>query len=55
MGGKVSIEEKLTGLPVFYNVNFGHGTPIGILPIGVRVELDCENKTITFWESATVI
>ena len=51
----VSIEEKLTGLPVFYNVNFGHGTPIGILPIGVRVELDCENKTITFLESATVI
>lgn len=55
MGGKVYIKEKLTGLPVFYNVNFGHGIPIGILPIGVRVELDCENKTITFLESATVI
>lgn len=51
----VSIEEHLTGLPVFYNVNFGHGTPIGILPIGLRVELDCENKTITFLESATVL
>ncbi len=50
MGGKVYIKEKLTGLPVFYNVNFGHG-----IPIGGRVELDCENKTITFLESATVI
>lgn len=46
-------EENLKDLPVFYNVNFGHGFPIGILPYGVNTELDCNNKTITLLESAT--
>lgn len=43
-----------TKLPVFYNVNFGHFMPIGVLPYGVQTELDCENKTITLLESATI-
>lgn len=49
----VKIEEKLHDLPVFYNVNFGHARPIGILPYGIQVELDCDRKSITFLESAT--
>lgn len=47
-------EEKLTDLPVIYNVNFGHAFPIGIIPYGVTAELDCDRKTITLLESATV-
>ena len=49
----VSFEEKLTDLPVFYNVNIGHASPIGILPYGIKVRLDCENKAIILLESAT--
>jgi len=46
-------EEKLTKLPVFYNINFGHAKPIGIIPYGIATELDCEKKSITFLESPT--
>jgi muramoyltetrapeptide carboxypeptidase LdcA involved in peptidoglycan recycling len=50
----VSVEEKLTSLPIIYNVNFGHGKPIGIIPYGITAELNCEDKTIIFLESATI-
>lgn len=50
----VASEERLMHLPILYNVNFGHATPIGILPYGVEVEMNCENKTFTLLESATV-
>lgn len=49
----VAEEEHLPELPILYNVNFGHATPIGILPYGIMAELDCEKKTITFLESST--
>ena len=39
-------EEGLDSLPIFYNVNFGHAKPIGIIPYGIQAELDCKNKTI---------
>lgn len=47
-------EEKLFDLPVFYNVNFGHAKPIGILPYGIQTELDCDRKSITYLESPTL-
>ena len=46
-------EEKLEDLPIFYNVNFGHAMPIGIIPYGIMAELDCQKKTIKFLESLT--
>ena len=46
----VSIEEKLTDLPIIYNVNFGHSTPITIIPYGAKCEIDVDNKTITIIE-----
>jgi len=49
----VSEEEHLIDLPILYNVNFGHASPIGILPYGIMAELNCKNKTLTFLESAT--
>lgn len=51
---KVVVEEgKHFDLPIIYNVNFGHAEPIGVFPMGVKVELDCDNKTITLLEPAT--
>lgn len=47
-------EENLENLPIFYNVNFGHAKPIGIIPYGVEVKLDCENKSIVLLECPTV-
>lgn len=47
-------EEKRPDLPVLYNINIGHACPIGILPCGIQVELNCEEKTITVLENATV-
>lgn len=42
----VAEEEHLTALPIFYNVNFGHAMPIGILPYGIMAEMNCEEKRI---------
>ena len=42
----VAEEEKLVDLPIIYNVNFGHAMPIGIIPYGVKAEIDCDNKRI---------
>jgi len=48
---KVLHEEGLTSLPVFSGVEFSHSNPMAVLPIGVDVEVDCDNKTITVLES----
>ncbi len=50
----VGIEAKKPNLPIIYNVNFGHAEPIGIIPIGIKCELDCDNKKITLLEPATL-
>ena len=49
----VAQEEGLHGLPILYNVNIGHAFPTGVLPLGVRAEIDCAAKTLTLLESAT--
>lgn len=49
----VCAEEKLYDLPIFYNVNFGHAKPIGIIPYGIKAVLNCQEKTITFNECPT--
>ena len=38
-------------LPIIYNVNIGHAQPIGILPYGIKCELDLDNKKITLKEN----
>lgn len=50
----IADEEHLYNLPVFYNVNFGHSKPIGIIPYGIKAELDCENKSIILLECPTI-
>lgn len=44
-------EEGLADLPVLIGVDFGHRTPMTVLPIGAMAEIDCEKKTFTILES----
>lgn len=48
---KVLKEFNREDLPVLYNVNFGHSSPIGIVPYGIECEIDLDNKKITLLES----
>ena len=49
---KVLHEFHREALPILYNVNVGHASPIGILPLGIEYEIDLDQKTIRFAESA---
>lgn len=49
----VGFEANLPDLPILYNVNVGHAYPIGVFPLGLRYEIDCDNKMLTLLESAT--
>ena len=49
----VSVEAGMRDIPIFYNVNFGHAYPIGIIPYGLMCELNCEKKNITVLEALT--
>lgn len=47
-------EEGLTDFPILLNVDFGHRTPMTILPIGAMAEIDCENATFSILESGVI-
>ena len=47
-------EEHLNELPIIYNINVGHAKPMGIVPLGIQVELNCEKKSIRFLEAPTI-
>ena len=49
----VGFEAGRPELPILYNVNVGHSYPIGVFPLGLRYEIDCERKMLTLLESAT--
>ena len=49
----VGFEAGLADLPILYNVNVGHAYPIGVFPLGLRYEIDCEQKKLRLLESAT--
>lgn len=50
----ICIEANKPNLPIFYNANFGHSEPIGIIPYGILCELDCNNKKFTLLESSVL-
>ena len=50
----IAEEARRDDLPILYNVNFGHTSPICILPYGIEAMIDCENKTLSICESAVV-
>jgi len=41
-------------LPILYNVNFGHTSPICILPYGIEAMIDCDQKTLSICESTVI-
>ena len=44
----------LSELPIIYGLNFGHSSPICILPYGAMAEIDCHKKTFSILESGVV-
>ena len=49
----VGFEAGLPNLPILYNVNVGHAYPIGVFPLGLTYEIDCDRKTLRLMEPAT--
>jgi len=45
-------EYGLTDLPIITNMDFGHTSPIFILPYGLQAEIDCDNKRFSILENA---
>lgn len=48
----VGFEAGKPELPILYNVNVGHAYPTWIFPLGLRYEIDCDEKTLTLLEPA---
>ncbi len=48
----VNDEQGLTDLPVITHMDFGHTSPICVLPYGVQAEIDCEKKRFSILENA---
>lgn len=47
-------EYSLENIPILYNLNFGHNAPMFILPYGVKAEINCEEKSFSIIETATI-
>ena len=48
----VSQEEGLTDLPVITHMDFGHTSPMFVLPYGLQAEIDVERKRFSILENA---
>lgn len=48
----VNDEEGLTQLPVITNMDFGHTSPMFVLPYGLQAEIDVESKRLSILENA---
>ncbi|MGZ9166776.1 MAG: hypothetical protein ACXW4U_16510, partial [Anaerolineales bacterium] len=45
-------EQGLADLPIVTNMDFGHTSPMFVLPYGVQAEIDVENKRFSIMENA---
>ena len=52
---KIVKEFDCEHLGIIYNVNIGHASPTGLLPLGIEYQIDLDSKTITFKESGVSI
>ena len=50
----VGFEAGHPDLPILWNVNVGHAYPIGLLPLGLTYELDCETPMLRLLEPAAL-
>ena len=48
----VNDEQGLSDLPVITHMDFGHTSPMFLLPYGVQAEIDCEKKQFSILENA---
>lgn len=44
-------EAKRPDMPIIYNVNFGHTSPMAVIPYGIECEVNCEKCQIKLLES----
>ncbi len=47
-------EKYSCNIPVMYGLNFGHSSPMCVLPYGALAEIDCERMTFSILESGVV-
>ena len=47
-------EYGLRNLPVLYGLNFGHTSPIIVIPYGAKAEINCEKKSFAILEAGVV-
>jgi len=50
----INNEFGLSELPIIYGLNFGHSSPMCVLPYGAIAEIDCEKKKFFILESGVV-
>lgn len=50
----VSDKYGLRNLPIIYGLNFGHSSPIFVLPYGAMAEIDCDNLSFSILESGVI-
>lgn len=50
----VNYKYGIVNLPIVANMNFGHTSPIFILPYGAMAEIDCDNKKFSILENGVV-
>ena len=48
-------EEYSCSVPVLYGLNFGHSSPMFVLPYGAMAEIDCEKTTFSILESGVTV
>ena len=44
-------EVEREDMPVLTNIDFGHRTPMTVLPVGAMAEINCEKQTFSILES----
>ncbi len=49
-----SVEFGRSDLPIVTNMDFGHNDPQLIMPLGVMAEIDCDGKSVSLVEPATI-
>ena len=47
-------EEGLTDLPIITNMDFGHTSPMFLIPYGLQAEIDCDNQRFSIIENAVI-
>lgn len=50
----LSSDPVLHDMPIIYSLNFGHTSPMFILPYGAMAEIDCESKTFSILENGVL-